>query len=709
MIKLENLDHKALDRLGISIKSEFDANEALRKPKEEEWLQSLRQIEQVYDPESEAKMSADEPRMYPGYTTSKTEPLKAKLSQHLFSEKEKNWHIKTSPIPSVSQETLDYIVETLTANMKDETGNSTPLTSEIIEGAIKAFTSERCEKMAVVIADQLLEDKYREKQKEQLYAGIDYGTGIIKGALTQEYTSATKVVFNQDTLRWVQGEKKQKRPSAENILIFNFFPDMGSTVLDKCRFVDILYRFPKHNLLDLAKRSDFFGDVIYEFLKTTPKGNYKLRDWETTAQTMGINPQQPVIDSEDYEVVERDCYIDGQKLLELGVIDTPENEDDLKSNFFCNVWLLDKKIIKIATWSKKQCTKLSDIYHLFYYKKNETSIFGKGLPKIVRYAQLGMAACDRNMLTNAGWISGPCGEINIELLHKDFIKDAANIHKGKMYVRLGRGQDSNIPVLRFYQVESHSQEYLAIKNDFRNQGDTDSSLPSYLFGSPSNVPEETAKGMSIKFASMVDFIKSLVGNFDEAHKSYLASVYRWNMAFNDDEGIKGDMDIETIGSAAAIIHQAIVEQWAFLIQSMPDEAKDRIDWDAWLKMIGKNSDIPEYDKIVLSEEKYQEKVTQRQQEQERQLALQEGLAQAKIGKDTQTAKKTEAATAKIISQIPHELEAKTIENIKSKHDVDATAISNEQAKANIEKTQIENAEGGIRIAKELTGEPTNAE
>lgn len=716
-MNITKLNRQNLDVLGKELKASSQANELLRKEKEQEFIESLRQIEMQYDPEAITKMSEDEPKMYPGYTKSKTTPLKAKLCQYLFPEKELNWNIKPTVVPSISQKTLDYVIENLCQIMK-----TTPdqLTVEIIDMAVKELTDERCQNMKRVMIDQLTEDKLTEVEREALYSGIDYGTGVIKGALSKPYSS-TKIIkttipaevtpnnkilssSQKETVKWEQKTNDSYRPSAECVRIWNFLPDLSATVINKCRFVDILRRETKHDIKALAKREDFFGEIITDFLSKYPKGNYKLRDWEITTLTTGTHnvdnasitnligtssvsyTNQSSATTEDYEIIERDCYLDGWQLYEMGITKV----EDVNAEYFCNIWLLGDKIIKIAQWPEKLYSSLDELYHIFYYDKNETSIFGKGLPKIVRYAQLGLAACDRHMLKNASWIAGPCGEVNVRGMHATQLKDANKVYPGKFFVKDVGGNDANIKTLSFYSVDARTTELLAIKNDLRSQGDSDSSLPSYLFGDNTKIAEGTPLGTSkMIFNSMVDFIKNLVSSFDKMHKSYLNSVYKWNMLFNPDENIKGDMQFETIGSAAAIINEAIVSQWAFLVQSLPDEAKDRIDWDEFLRMVGKYSNLPEYEKIVLSVEKYQKKIAQREQDQERQLAIQEALAQAKATKDTKLAEKTEAATAKIVAEIPHHVQSKQIEN--------------EGKVADIEAKKIGSAEGMVRIAKELMG------
>lgn len=657
-INFSNLRKSHLEILGKTIKSEFDENEKLRDPYTQEWLQSLRQLENVYDPDATAKMSQDEPKMYPGYTRSKVVPLKAKLTQYLIPEKEKNWGFQPSPIPLVNQKTLDYIVDTLAATMVDEEGNSIPLTEEIIGQAITEYTKEKSEKMSLVISDQLLDDKYKHKQKIQLDAGIDYGTGIIKGPFSESYEQV-KIVQDRNTGVWKQTTKKQYRPVCENVMIWNFFPDMASVELDQCRFVDFLYSKTKHEMRKLAEREDFFGEVIESFLRKHPKGNYKLRDWEIIAQTMS-SITAPSRETENYEVVERNCFIDGWQLFELGI----EKVEDVNESYFCNVWLLGSEIIKIALWTENY-TKHSDLCHLFYYDKNETSIFGKGLPKIIRNPQLGMAACQRHMLRNASWVAGPSGEINIEYLHPDFIKDAAKMHPGKFHVRFGRGNDANVKIMSFYNVNSHITDILAIKKDFKEQGDNDSSLPSYLFGDQTPQTAGTPLGTSkMMFASLVDFIKSLVRSFDEAHKSYLNSVYKWNMEFNPDESIKGDMQPQTAGSAIALVKEIENEQIAFLLQSLSafEEIKPWIKWGNCAKVIFKNRFPADYENLIKSDEEYDRDMQESALKQQEIENLQKILMQIKGEYDLAKAEHMKAKAEKTSAEIPHGTEGKAIEN-----------------------------------------------
>lgn len=666
-MNLSNLNKEALVSLGNKYRASFEKNEALRQSKEQEWLESLRQIELVYDPESEAKMGKDEHKMYPGYTRSKVYPLLAKLYQYLLPEKERNWNIIPTPKPTVNKKTLDFVI-----NHLEKTIGAEQINQQTIEMAVKEVIAMRCEKMAIEIQDQLIEDNYRNTLKDFIKSMVIYGTGIMRCPLTQEKTAINivKKQFNiKDMFFWKKINKwqvetvKEYRPTGECIPIWNFFPDMNAITINKCNFIDYLIPMTKHDLHGLAKREDFFGDIIYDFIKENPEGNYKLRNWENSAQSSSANPTQ-VNTSLSYEVVERNCYIDGDELKETGIV----SDSDIKDEYFCNVWLLGNNIIKIAVWPEDLFTQITDIYHVGYYDKNEVSIFGKGLPRIIRYPQLALAACDRYSLKNAAWVSGPCGEVNIEHLAPGQEETADKLHPGKFFIKSVRGNDGNQRVLHFYNVDSRISDYLALKNDLRNQGDMDSSLPSYLFGNPTPSPDNSVGGARIRFANMIDFVKSVIASIDEAHKAYITAIYKWNMKYNPNEDIKGDMQIQTIGTNAALIKDAAFEQIAFFVQSLPPEGRVYIKWRELIKESIKLV-LPDTDKFIKTDEELAQEWEQQAQNQMQATETQKRLAEAKIAKDMSQAQKIQANMQKILANIPHETDSKRIDNENKNIDV----------------------------------------
>lgn len=675
-LDITKLKKEELSGLAANFKFEFDKTESNRLLQEQEWIQSLRQYKAKYDPETEQKFEPNEHRVHPQYTRSKVAPLLAKLN-NMVPDNEKNWEIAPTPLPHVSNEHLNTIVQSLT--QQDEQGQIAPPNPKQIQDAIHKFTKDRCEKMSVLLDDQLTDDGYLEKIKEIKRSGVLYGTGIMKGPLSEMFTTPENVT-NPETGMWEQKEVKDYRPSGDVVPIWRFFPDMSATNMSKLNFVYELHSMTKHEMRHLAKRKDFFGDVIMEVLKQKPMGDYKLRSWEINLQTEGQITQTDKM-TENYEVLERNGYVDGNDLWKAGAID----EDKIELEYFCNIWSSGQKIIKLTVWPD-YLSSLSDLYHLFYYDKDETSIFGTGLPKIIRDTHLSVAACTRNALRNAAWVSGPCGEINAALLTPEQAAKAGDMHPGKFYVKFARGADANGKILQVYGIDSKINELLALKSMFETQGDAESSLPAYLFGMPEKNADVTSKGAAARLNSLIDFIKALIKNFDAANTSFIKSMYQWNMKFHENEAVKGDMQIKAVGSANIIIKEAVIDSMAFLLQSLPDEAKGRIKWEKWLAELFKLSPLDSTE-FIMSDEEYAA-VQKAQQEKQAQVeALQMELAKVKGRYDASKAANMEAKAQLTLASIPHKTEGMALDNAKA-------TLENAHSQVDIVKSLAELAQGG---------------
>jgi hypothetical protein len=719
------LDHQALDKKAAEYAGEFASTEKTRAPKEEEWLQSLRQSRGIHDPE--IKFGENDSRIYSQYTRSKEVPLRAKLNQHLLPEKEKNFEVTPTPKPRVPETELQGIIEPLIT--QDEQGTPVFPTDKEIDSAIRTWTEERAAKMSSTIDDQLTESDHRSSQKDQIKSGIRYGTGIIKGPLTKRYKQvetvwqgATGIVRVLDMMkglfagqqkpigRWIQQETEKFRPIGESVPIWYWYPDMSTSELEKCGFAYELHPMTRHEMLELAGRPDFFGDVVRGILAKYSNGNYKPRSWEMQLQTLDPNatgltvqvePGRTVntsssgtaVDSNKYEVVERNGYIDGALLAPMGLVDDPGKE------YFCGFWLCDQQCIKISVWPEKVISAVNELYHAFYYEKDETSVFGTGLPRVIRDRQLATNAGERHLLGHAAWLVAPCGDINVTLLTQASAKVANKFGPGSFYASMAHGAMANQKVLNLYDIQDNTASLINLVNFQRNQGDQEASLPSALFGySGSTGDGETAKGVTVRWESLIDFIKDLAKNWDVANTSFIKGTYRWNMAFNQDLSIKGDMEIKAIGSVQALIKDAIRQEIGFILQSMPDELKPYFKWEEVARILGKTftEDTQKLVRTQAEVDKMQAPALQKQQEMDQMQAM---LAQIKGYYDQAKADAQAAKAEKIRAEIPHDQERKAIDNEKAKTDILKGNLENARTHVEIQQAK-KDLESGVAVGNE---------
>ena len=105
----EQQAHK-LDSLGTRLIAEFHEAKMKRGETEKRWLQDIRQYRGQYDPEEEKAMAKGRSRAFVRKTRVKVKTIDSRVADLLFpAGSEKNWEIDSTPVPSVSKETLAKI------------------------------------------------------------------------------------------------------------------------------------------------------------------------------------------------------------------------------------------------------------------------------------------------------------------------------------------------------------------------------------------------------------------------------------------------------------------------------------------------------------------------------------------------------------------------------------------------------------------------
>jgi hypothetical protein len=335
----------------------------------------------------------------------------------LFSPDDPNFEIEATPEPRISKEIVKKIALSLV--QKDpQTGEPIIPGIEDLNLAIKKFCKETATKMTSVVNDQLSEMDYPEETKRVLRSGLMYGTGIMKGPLIGR---RTKRIWQPTTdgSDYEENVENEDVPLLKFIRIWDWYPDASVTEIDKMEGSFERHIMTKHDLRQLMKRDDFYDDMIAEFLTQNPSGNYVPKNWEVDLQVIEIeagsgkgssrpSASTPIGDDDanrstnrqtgkKYEVLEFWGYIDGSDLAACGL-----NVEDVELEYAANVWLLGTYPIKIALYEKA----LNE-YKVFYYEKDETSLWGDGLLRIMRHSQLAIAGGSRMVLDNAAVISGP--------------------------------------------------------------------------------------------------------------------------------------------------------------------------------------------------------------------------------------------------------------------------------------------------------------
>lgn len=567
----------AMISFGFRLHNQFAVNKAYRRPKELEWLESLRQYKGLYDPE--VKLDPLNSKVYPKITRSKINIVLSRLHEMLFPETDRNWEIVPTPEPQMAKETVREIARSLI--------KTDPTTGEVVKApsvqellaAIQKYSKERCERMSSVIDDQLTEMDYSGETKKVLRSGLMYGTGIMKGPLVA-YRMKRRWSPTDDGKDYVENTENEEVPKLEAVRIWDWYPDMSVTEMDQISGSFERHIMNKHDVRGLRKRKGFYADMIEDYLRQHPDGDYTPLNWEVDLQVIEIEAgsgkqgstqtSSGETDTQStnrqlgkrYEVLEFWGYVDGTDLEACG-IDCP----DVTLEYAANIWLLGDHPVAAFLFPGAL-----DQYKVFYYEKDETSLFGEGLARVMRHSQIAIAAASRMVLDNAACVAGPQVEVNWSLMTPD--TDINSFYSRKIWYREGKGVDAQYPALRVYNIDSHVDELLKIVDAFKQFADEETTLPTWLAGQL--VSNETAQAASGRQATITISIKDVVKNFDAFTEGILRDMYAWNMDFNPRDDIKGDFKCKARGVSSLVMKEVRTQALAQLSTTLTPEEKDYI-------------------------------------------------------------------------------------------------------------------------------------
>lgn len=619
-----------LFNIGVDLLMEFEEAKRLRDAAEDRWLMDLRQYKGIYGPDVESAMRGS--KSFLRKTRVKVESVDSRLMDLLFpANRERNFSVDATPDPSVPGAVRNEIAKALTQAFQKQP------TEQELKLAILEFVKDAAKKMGTRIDDQLAEARYRDVARQALHSGNLYGTGIIKGPLVERRTR-TSYVYDDKTGGYKQSISSYAAPFIQFVPLWRFYPDMTVTELRDARYCWEHHRLSRAELVELASRKTFDSEAIKEYISSQPDGAIKLANYEQHLRTMG---EQQHINSAhktgQYDVYERWGWLTGDVLSSAGVDVPPER---LHEAFFSNVWMFpDGRIIKAI---------LSPIegvdwpYHIYYFDKDETSIFGEGIASIMRDDQEMINAAARMILDNAAVTAGPQFEVFVPAFPPQ--ADLTSIYPGKVWPRTGG--DFQYPAIRQLQFNSHMNELSEILKLFDANADETLAIPKFTYGdNPGKGAAGTMGGLSMLLGQANIALKDLVVNYDEGiTKPLVTDIYHWNMKFSSDDSIKGDYEVVAKGASSLVAKEVRAQNLAQFVSTMQPEQRAIVKWN---ELTVQQAEVMDLAGIVMSEEEQKEMqnsqmAQQQQQMMQMQQQLQVALMQSQLAESQAKAANADA-------------------------------------------------------------------
>ena len=395
------------------------------------------------------------------------------------------------------------------------------------------------------IVDQLQESGANKHLRSTAFEMALFGTGVMKGpfAIDKEYP-------NWDD----SGEYNpvyKTMPQVSNVSVWNFYPDPDANNMDEAQYVIERHKMSRSQLRAL-KRRPYFREMVIEDAIDAGE-NYVKKSWED--DLADYSNERTV---ERYEVLEYWGMCDVEMLQEQG-IEIPKEVESF-DEIQINAWVCNGKLLRVVLNPFKPATIP---YMAVPYELNPYSFFGVGLAENMDDTQTLMNGFMRMSVDNAVL----SGNLLIEVDETNLVPGQdLSVYPGKIFRRQGGAPGQAIFGTKFPNV---SNENLQLFDKARQLADESTGLPSFAHGQTGvSGVGRTASGISMLMNAASGSIKTVIKNVDDYLLRPLGEgLFRFNMQFDYDPKIKGDLEVKARGTESLMANEVRSQRLTAFLQT----------------------------------------------------------------------------------------------------------------------------------------------
>jgi len=573
-ISLEDAEDSATSDVGVNgiipfVMEKYQRAEDYRQQDEERWLRSYRNYRGLYGSDVQFT-EAEKSRVFIKVTKTKTLAAYGQIVDVLFAGNKFPISVEPTVLPEGVAGDVNFDPK-MPEELKGETALSSPYGfkgdgMDLPKGATEKTLAERLgplqEKLSEIdgleegvgktptsvtfspammaakamekqIMDQLQESGASKQLRNTAFEMALFGTGVMKGpfALDKEYPNWDEEGNYSPVFKTI--------PSTSHVSVWNFFPDPDATNMDEAQFVIERHKMSRSQLRSLKRRPYFRGNVIDEVIEAGE--SYDKKYWEDD-----LSDYAPDYGVYRFEVLEYWGMCDVDMLEENGV----EIPDDLKEfdELQANIWISNGKLIRMVLNPFKPATIP---YMAAPYELNPYSFFGVGLAENMDDTQTLMNGFMRMSVDNAVL----SGNLLIEVDETNLVPGQdLSVYPGKVFRRQGGAPGQAIFGTKFPNV---SNENLQLFDKARQLADESTGFPSFAHGQTGVTGVgRTASGISMLMNAAAGSIKTVIKNVDDYLLKPLGEgMFRFNMQFNFDKSIRGDLEVVARGTESLMANE----------------------------------------------------------------------------------------------------------------------------------------------------------
>jgi hypothetical protein len=573
-IGLEDTDESIVDDIQVSsmvdfVSEKYQRSEDYRNNDEERWLRAYRNYRGLYGSDVQFT-EAEKSRVFIKVTKTKTLAAYGQITDVLFAGGKFPINIEPTELPEGVVGDVSFDPKE-PEQLKDEPALDSPYGftgdgKELPAGATAQSLNDKlgpltdklqdidnlregvgqtpsaitfspamvaAKQMQKKIHDQLEESSASKHLRSTAFEMALFGTGVMKGPF-----AADKEYPNWDD----EGEYNpifKTVPQLNHVSVWNFFPDPDAANMDEAQYVIERHKMSRTQLRALKKRPFFRDKVIDEAIAAGE--NYVRKYWEDD-----LTDYSPDTSIDRFEVLEYWGMCDTELLID-NEIDIPKElkeYDELQAN----IWICNGKLLRMVLNPFKPA-KIP--YMAAPYELNPYSFFGVGIAENMDDTQTLMNGFMRMSVDNAVL----SGNLLIEVDETNLVPGQdLSVYPGKVFRRQGGAPGQAIFGTKFPNV---SQENLQLFDKARQLADESTGLPSFAHGQTGvSGVGRTASGISMLMNAASGSIKTVIKNVDDYLLKPLGEgFFRFNMQFDFDKSIKGDLEVKARGTESLMANE----------------------------------------------------------------------------------------------------------------------------------------------------------
>ena len=555
------------------IQEKFRKAEDTRRQDEDRWLQSYRNYRGIYGPDVQFT-SAEKSRVFIKVTKTKTLAAYGQIIDVLFANQSFPITVEPTRLPEGVSEAVHFdpqknqaeqqlgvnpdsmspygfagdgqelppgaTFDSLTRNglgpLADKLGEVEGLTPGIGQtpSSVTFYPAMvAAKKMQKKIHDQLEEAHASKQLRSTSFEMALFGTGIMKGpfAVDKEYPNWDEEGEYNPVIKTV--------PSTSHVSVWNFYPDPDANNMDEAQYVIERHKMSRSQLRSLKKRP-FFRDKVIDDVIELGEG-YIKKYWEDDLRDYTTD-----YDIERFEVLEYWGVVD-RDTLENANVDIPDDSGEL-DELQANIWFCNGRILRAVINPFKPA---NIPYYAVPYELNPYSFFGVGIAENMDDTQTLMNGFMRMAVDNAVL----SGNLLIEIDETNLVPGQdMSIYPGKVFRRQAGAPGQAIFGTKFPNV---SNENMQLFDKARQLADESTGFPSFAHGQTGVAGVgRTASGISMLMNAAAGGIKTVIKNVDDYLLAPLGkAMFSFNMQFDFEEDIKGDLEIKARGTESLMANE----------------------------------------------------------------------------------------------------------------------------------------------------------